>query len=162
MIILGLDPGLARTGFGVLDTNKKNLFVRCGCITTPATQTIADRLSILGQDLAALIAATKPDRAIVEEIFFGNNKKTAMITAQARGVALYILREHHISIRSITPLQIKSRLCGFGQATKQQVQKMVVARLGLTTTPQPDDAADGLAAALCAIEQNQLQKVTIQ
>lgn len=152
MRILGLDPGLARTGFGILDTGNPQSFVRCGCITTPPNRTVSDRLAILGNDLNQLITATNPDIAAVEEIYFGTNTKTAIMTAQAWGVTLFILRQHNIQVKTVTPLQVKSRLCGFGRATKQQVQAVVTARLKLSKPPQPDDAADGLAIALCLAE----------
>jgi crossover junction endodeoxyribonuclease RuvC len=149
MIILGLDPGIARTGFGVIDTAKSEKFVRCGCITTPENQPMEDRLVMLADDITALIADTRPDMAIVEQIFFGNNSKTAIITAQARGVLLYVLRNHHITVESLTPLQIKSRLTGYGSADKEQIQAVVTQQLHLSSIPKPDDAADALAAALC-------------
>ncbi|MEX1112253.1 MAG: crossover junction endodeoxyribonuclease RuvC [Candidatus Andersenbacteria bacterium] len=151
MIILGLDPGIARTGFGVLDTNSTDLFVRCGCLTTPQHETEEDRLLMLGEDLEQLVTDTRPDLAVVEKIFFGNNSKTAIITAQARGVLLYILRKHHITIESLTPLQIKSRLTGYGAAKKEQIQAAVTQQLHLSAIPQPDDAADALAAALSVV-----------
>lgn len=149
MIILGLDPGLARTGYGVIETKPLPHFVRCGCLTTPKYLSPNDRLLMLGKDLDSLLSDTKPDQAVVETILFGNNRKTAVITAQARGVLLYILRSHHVPIVDLTPLQIKSRLTGYGQADKHQVQQVITQRLNLTVVPQPDDAADGLAAALC-------------
>lgn len=150
MIILGLDPGIARTGYGVIDTSQSKQFVRCGCLTTPEYDTPEDRLLQLGNDLLELVAEDSPDLAVVEKVFFGANSKTAMLTAQARGVLLYILRTKHIPVESLTPLQIKSRLTGYGAADKQQVQSVVTQQLRLSTTPQPDDAADALAAALCA------------
>ena len=148
MIILGLDPGIGRTGFGVIDTAKQQ-YLRSGCRTTPANLELADRLLALGQDLERLLAETKPDQAVIEEIFFGTNAKTAIATAQARGTLLYILRKHHIPTFSLTPLQIKSRLVGHGRADKHQVQTIVMSRLNLAAPPRPDDAADALAAALC-------------
>lgn len=149
MVILGLDPGLARTGFGAIDTERSNPYLRCGCLTTPSDQGSAERLQSIGQDLTTLIAEIKPHLAVVETVFFGNNSKTAMLTAETRGVLLYVLRENKVPVHSLTPLQIKSRLTGYGQADKHQVQHLVTRRLNLTTTPQPDDAADALAAALC-------------
>jgi crossover junction endodeoxyribonuclease RuvC len=161
MIILGLDPGIARTGFGVLDTTKPQSYICCGCLTTPAHQPTADRLLTLGQNLNTLINKYKPNKAVIEKIFFGNNSKTAILTAQARGVMLYILREHNIITESLTPLQIKSQLTGYGQADKKQMQQMIMRRLNLNSIPQPDDAADALAAALCSINPKQtLQKST--
>ena len=153
MIILGLDPGIARTGFGVIDTNTDTLFLRCGCLTTGAEQASADRLQEIGSDLEHIIAAVKPDHAIVETVLFGNNSKTAMLTAETRGVLLYVLRQNRIPVSNLTPLQIKSRLTGYGQASKSQVQQVVTKRLQLTTVPEPDDAADALAAALCIADE---------
>lgn len=149
MIILGLDPGIARTGYGVINTATVSTFVTCGCITTPPEFSLEDRLLQLGEGVARLIATAKPDIAIVEKIFFGTNAKTAMLTAQARGVILYVLRARHIPVESLTPLQIKSRLTGYGAASKEQIQAVVQQQLHLTAIPQPDDAADALAAALC-------------
>lgn len=148
MIIIGLDPGIARTGFGIIDTTKPGLFVRCGCITTPEATPDEERLSMLAGDIAELIKEHKPDQAVVEQIFFGKNAKTAIIVAQARGVILYTLHNHHIPITSLTPLQIKSRLTGYGAASKEQIQTVVTTQLKLSAVPQPDDAADALAAAL--------------
>jgi len=149
MIILGLDPGIARTGFGVVDTSRSNYFVRCGVLTTPAGEAVEDRLATIGGDLQKIIATYKPEEALVEQIFFGANRKTAIVTAQTRGVLLYVLRTHGIMVHSLTPLQIKSRLTGQGRATKHQVQMVLMKRLHLTSPPEPDDAADALAAAVC-------------
>lgn len=149
MIILGLDPGLARTGFGAIDTEREQPYLRCGCLTTPSTLGSPDRLHMIGQDITTLITTLGPDLAVVETVFFGNNRKTAMLTAETRGVLLYVLRHHNIPVHSLTPLQIKSRLTGYGQADKHQVQHLITRRLGLAAPPQPDDAADALAAALC-------------
>lgn len=151
MIVLGLDPGIGRCGFGVIDTKANEQFVRCGCLVTPTSLPLEDRLLMLGQDLEQLISAVKPDLAVVEQIFFGKNHKTAMLIASARGVLLYVLRTQHIPIEARTPLQIKSQLTGYGAASKAQVQSAVQRQLGLTTIPQPDDAADALAAALCIV-----------
>lgn len=149
MVIIGLDPGLARTGYGVLDLSQAHPFVRCGCFTTPAHDSLANRLLILGQDLTTLLREVSPQQAAIEEIFFGRNVKTAFITAHACGVLLYLLQQHHIPTTTFTPRQIKSRLTGYGDATKQQVQALVTERLNLKQPPQPDDAADALAAGLC-------------
>lgn len=153
MVVLGLDPGIARTGFGLINTEREPLFIRCGCLTTPAHDAEADRLESIGRDLVTLIATHRPDAAVVETVFFGNNAKTAMRTAETRGVLLYVLRQHHIPVHSLTPLQIKSRLTGYGAADKRQVQHVITQRLHLTTPPEPDDAADALAAALCIADE---------
>lgn len=151
MIILGLDPGIARVGYGIIDTAQKHQFIRCGCITTPKTDTLEVRLENIATDLTQLMRENKPDIAVVEEIFFGKNVKTAMTIAHVRGVILHILQIHRIPMQNLTPLQIKSRLTGYGAATKEQIQHVVQRQLSLTHVPQPDDAADALAAALCAI-----------
>lgn len=153
MIILGLDPGIARTGFGLIDTSTPSLFVRCGCLTTRAGSASPDRLLTLGEDLESIITQFEPHLAVVETVLFGNNAKTAMVTAETRGVLLYVLRRHRIDVVSLTPLQIKSRLTGYGSADKHQMQHMVARRLNLTALPQPDDAADALAAALCLADE---------
>ena len=148
MFILGLDPGIARTGFGVVDAATSS-YVSCGCLTTPAGLSEPDRLEMLGSDLTALLERFRPERAVVETVLFGNNAKTAMQTAEVRGVLCYVLRQHRVAVHSLTPLQIKSRLTGYGAAEKQQIQQVVQQRLSLDAVPQPDDAADALAAALC-------------
>jgi len=152
MIVLGLDPGIARTGFGILDTSQTQPYVSCGCLTTRPQKNAAARLLQIGQDATSLILKHKPDIAVIEDIFFNTNTTTAILTAQARGVLLYVLQKHHVHITSLTPLQIKSQLTGYGRADKKQVQSIIQQRLGLNRAPQPDDAADALAAALCVID----------
>jgi crossover junction endodeoxyribonuclease RuvC len=154
MVILGLDPGIARTGYGVIATAKQQRFVRCGCLTTPQQAATEDRLHTIGHDLTILLKEARPDLAVIEAVFFGANTTTAMLTAQTRGVLIYVLREHQIPVYSLTPLQIKSRLTGYGAASKQQVQTMIMKRLNLDSVPKPDDAADALAAALCLAEES--------
>lgn len=152
MIILGLDPGIARTGFAVIDTRRPGLLLQCGCLTTAAGRPLSDRLLTLANDLAALLRTHRPQHAAIEEVFFGTNTTTAIATAQARGVLLYLLGRARIPITPLTPLQIKSHLTGYGRASKQQVQAVIAQRLKLSCPPQPDDAADALAAALCAAD----------
>lgn len=151
MIILGLDPGIARTGYGIIDTSQKHQFVRCGCITTPKTDSLEIRLASIATDLTQIIRENRPVTAVVEEIFFGANAKTAITTAHVRGVIIYLLQIHNISIQPLTPLQIKSRLTGYGAASKEQMQNAIKQQLHLDSIPRPDDAADALAAALSAI-----------
>lgn len=153
MIVLGLDPGIARTGFGLIEVGRTVSYIRCGCLTTPPSLSSAIRLQTLGEDLTTLIQQFRPERAVVESIYFGANSKTAIQTAEARGVLIYVLRQHHIEPFELTPLQIKSRLTGYGAADKRQIQHVVTRQLHLDTPPQPDDAADALAAALCVAEE---------
>ncbi len=152
MIILGLDPGLARTGFGLINMKQPQSpeYIACGCLTTPQHLSTEDRLMTLGEELTKLVRTYHPDLAVIEQVFFGKNVKTAVMTAEARGVLVYILRQHQIPVEHVTPLQIKSRLTGYGAADKQQVQRLIMQRLHLAEIPTPDDAADALAAALSA------------
>ena len=153
MTILGIDPGTATTGFGVIKTGKKSgsfSAVDFGVITTKKTAADAERLQTLAIDLATIIKKHRPDRVGVEKLFFAANQKTAMNVAQARGVVLLLCQQHHIPISEFTPLQVKNTLCGYGQADKKQVQFMVKQAFKLTAIPKPDDAADALAIALCA------------
>ncbi|MDA1168915.1 MAG: crossover junction endodeoxyribonuclease RuvC [bacterium] len=156
MIILGLDPGIARTGYGVINTAQKHQFIRCGCITTPKTDSLEIRLASVAADLTQIIRENRPDTAVVEQIFFGANAKTAITTAHVRGVIMYLLQIHNIPVQTLTPLQIKSRLTGYGAASKEQMQHAIKQQLHLTSIPKPDDAADALAAALSAVETQSL------
>ena len=149
MVILGLDPGIARTGYGVLHTDHARLYSRHGCLTTDPSLTTPGRLSKLANDLTALLLDVRPDAAAVEQVFFARNKTTAMLTAQAQGVLLCVLDQHGVPVTTLTPLEIKLRIAGHGYADKRQVQTAVAERLNLAARPQPDDAADALAAALC-------------
>lgn len=153
MVILGIDPGIARTGFGIINTASPQVFVRCGIITTPKTDSPEDRLHTVGQDLQKIVEQSNPDLAVVETVLFGKNTTTAMLTSETRGVINFVLRQNKIPVHSLTPLQIKSRLTGYGQADKAQVQHVVTQRLNLNKAPQPDDAADAIAAALCIAEE---------
>lgn len=154
MIIVGLDPGIARCGFGIINTDIASLFVRCGCITTLKSLPDEDRLLQLANDLQVLLKQEKVEHAVIEKIYFGANTKTAIQVAQARGVLLYATRKLHLSITELTPLQIKSQLTGYGRATKEQIQHVLTQRLKLDQIPKPDDAADALACALCVADSN--------
>ena len=148
MIILGLDPGLARTGFGLLDTTKRSPHITSGCFTTSPHHTAGQRLAALADDLTALLKQYPIDVAVLEQVYFGANVTTAMLTANVHGVLLYVLHQHRIPERAVTPLQIKKHLTDFGFATKSDVQQAITQRLNLTTPPASDDAADALAAAV--------------
>jgi len=154
MIILGIDPGTATTGYGIIRQNPKRVeefeILDFGVITTKKGSPDAARLAILADDLGALIKHFKPDRVGVERLFFTTNQKTAMTVAQARGVALLLCHQKNIPIHEFTPLQVKNTLCGYGKADKRQVQLMVKQAFKLKSLPKPDDAADALAIALCA------------
>ena len=152
MIILGIDPGLATVGFGILNSDGQRASpVNYGIISTPAGVPLPRRLTMIYADVQELIRTYRPDAIALEELFFYRNVTTAIDVAQARGVAL-IAAANAVSDSQIfdyTPMQIKLAVCGYGHADKGQVQRMVTRLLGLSSIPRPDDAADALAVALC-------------
>jgi crossover junction endodeoxyribonuclease RuvC len=153
VITLGIDPGIATTGFGVVrETDTGDLIALAyGAIETPKTDPLAQRLLSLRRQLMALIEQWRPTACAVEALFFAANAKTAMIVGQARGVALMTLCEAGLTIGEYTPLQVKQAIAGYGQADKKQMQAMVKLLLNLNTIPRPDDAADALAIAITHI-----------
>jgi crossover junction endodeoxyribonuclease RuvC len=152
MIILGIDPGLGRTGYAILEQTGKDIKLKvCGCITTLAGEIEARRLLEIKQDLTALIKKWRPDVVAVESLFFETNVKTAMSVSQARGVILVTIAEQKIKLIEVTPLQVKIAATGYGKADKSQVQRMIVKLLKLKKIPKPDDAADACAIAWAGI-----------
>lgn len=150
MIILGVDPGTATTGYGLIEEKSGKLtLVDYGVILTEAKQPLEDRLEQLHDQLGDIIDEYSPDEIAVEELFFSNNAKTAMSVGQARGVILLTAKKAGVPLSEYTPNQVKNGICGYGGADKKQVQKMVQMLLKLTEVPQPDDAADALAIAIC-------------
>ncbi len=150
-IILGIDPGIADTGFGLIKVDGLSIeFIECGVIKTSSKLKLADRLLILYNDLNSLINKYNPDLVVIEEIYFSKNSKTALIVGQARGVIILVFKQKNIPLLGLTPPQVKQAVCAYGQAPKAQVQKMVQKILKLKKIPQPDDAADALAAAIGA------------
>ncbi len=152
MIILGIDPGTATTGYAFIDKTKRGdlVVLDFGVISTDKKDSASKRLLDLHSDLAELIKNFQPTIAGVEKLYFEKNVTTAMGVSQARGVALLALEESAITLSEFTPLQVKSTICGYGKADKKQVQYMVQKTFGLRSIPKPDDAADALAIALCA------------
>lgn len=150
MRILGIDPGYAIMGYGILDM-KGNHFevVAYDSLLTDAGMPMDQRLKSLYEGLIEIIEKYKPDECGIEELFFNNNQKTAIMVGQARGVAILACANKGIKISEYTPLQIKQSLVGYGRADKKQVQNMVKAILNLDQVPKPDDTADALAAAIC-------------
>ena len=150
MIILGIDPGYAIVGIGVIEyVGNKFRPIYYGAITTPAGMPVPDRLQTIYRDLNELIDKYQPDAVSVEELFFNSNQKTAIQVAQARGVILVTVKNRNVPLYEYTPLQIKQAMTGYGRADKKQMQQMVKMFLGLNVIPKPDDAADALAAAIC-------------
>lgn len=149
--ILGVDPGTARIGYGIIDVDPRfqARVVSYGIIKTEAGTPAPTRLQQIYLDLQELISHFEPDVAVVEQLFYFRNVTTAMGVAQARGVILLALVQAGLAIAEYTPLQVKSTITGHGRAEKFQVQAMVQEILGLANLPRPDDAADALALALC-------------
>lgn len=152
MIILGVDPGIGRTGYALLNHHKgKTVLLESGCITTMPGEQEAKRLVEIKRDLDVIIKKWKPDAISLERLFFQTNVKTAMSVGQARGVALLAGAEHKLKIIELTPLQVKIGTTGYGKADKAQVQRMVAKLLNLKKIPKPDDAADACAIAWAGI-----------
>ena len=150
MRILGLDPGIATIGFGLIESDRsKYSLVRCGVITTPAHTSLASRLEQIYNDLTQLLEAFKPEAVSIEELFFNTNITTGIAVAHGRGVILLACQQAGVKIYEYTPLQVKQAVVGYGRAEKQQVMEMTRRLLHLKEIPRPDDAADALALAIC-------------
>ena len=150
MIILGLDPGIATIGFGVLEVNNnKYRLIKAGVITTPAHTLLSERLDIIFHDLNEIIRTFKPDVVSIEELFFNTNLTTGISVAHGRGVILLACHQAGLMIYEYTPLQVKQSVVGYGRAEKKQVMDMVKHLCGLSAGIKPDDASDAVALALC-------------
>ncbi|MDP4007482.1 MAG: crossover junction endodeoxyribonuclease RuvC [bacterium] len=157
MIILGIDPGTAITGYGVIKTVSRSLrkgsgilWVEHGTITTPKNTPNHERLLLLERGLNRLFKKHKPELLCVERLYFFKNAKTALPVSEARGVILLLAAKHKILLQELAPQQAKMAVTGYGKAEKLQVQRMVQRILGLEALPRPDDAADALALAIAA------------
>lgn len=150
MVILGIDPGFAIVGFGVLQSEGgKQGLLSCGAITTPAGLSLPTRLLQIENDMAELLEAFHPDAMAIEELFFTNNITTGIGVAQARGVILTAAERAGVPIYEYSPSEVKLAVTGYGKAEKRQVMDMVKRLLSLKSVPKPDDAADAVAIALC-------------
>lgn len=160
MRVLGIDPGIAITGYGIIEKNGNKLNpITYGCITTTSKNSIDSRLKTIYTDLSQIIKEYSPDIMSIEEIFFAANVKTAITVGQARGVIILSAAISNVIIAEYTPLEIKQALTGYGHADKNQVQYMVQKLLGLTSIPKPDDIADGLAVAICHIHSYKIKQL---
>lgn len=149
MVILGIDPGIGRTGWGVIEVlGSKSRAIEYGCFETLSTTEVPQRLLAIREHVLGLIKKHKPEALGIEELFFNTNAKTAMVVGQARGVAIATAAEHNIRVVSFTPPEIKTAVTGYGKAEKGQIGKMVKMLLGLPSIPTPDDTCDALACAL--------------
>lgn len=172
MLILGIDPGTAAIGFGLIETSGASSQARqkeCsakgyGCLRTDPKQTTSSRLNDLYRQLNNLIKKYRPQVMAVEDLFFFKNLKTAIKVSQARGVILLTAEQHNLPVYEYTPLQVKQSLTGYGRAEKKQIQQMAKVILRLGEIPQPDDAADALAVAICCAHSikisNKLKKLS--
>jgi len=150
MIIIGIDPGIAITGYGVIRKTENNLkCLNYGVIKTNPLLTSGQRLKKLHLELFKLLKKYQPRVLAVENIYFFKNSKTAIPVSEAKGVILLTAAKKQLKVEQFTPLQVKMTICGYGRATKQQIQKMVKEILNLNKIPKPDDAADALAIAIC-------------
>lgn len=159
MLVIGIDPGTATTGFGLVrDTAQGLEVVDFGAILTPANLPQAERLVLLYEELKKILFLHRPDSAAVEKLFFSRNVTTAITVGQARGVALLSLAQAGLTVGEYTPMEVKQAVAGYGGADKNQVQQMVRALLNLESIPRPDDAADALAIAICHLHSHRLNQ----
>ncbi|WP_066634913.1 crossover junction endodeoxyribonuclease RuvC [Desulfolucanica intricata] len=150
MIIMGVDPGTAITGFGLINYQGNRFSaIEYNCIKTPPKIPLAERLLILYREMEKVINKYRPDRFAVEKLFFNKNTRTALAVGHARGVVFLLGARAGLKIYEYTPLEVKQAVVGYGRADKQQVQYMVKTILGLSAVPKPDDVADALAVAIC-------------
>jgi crossover junction endodeoxyribonuclease RuvC len=152
VLVLGIDPGTAITGYGLVREDEAGLtLVDYGVITTAAGRPLPERLQAIYQGLADVARKHQPQQAAVEELFFSRNVRTALSVGHARGVTLLALADAGLAIHEYKPLEVKQAITGYGGAGKQQVQEMVRLLLNLDHVPEPDDAADAVAVAVCHI-----------
>jgi crossover junction endodeoxyribonuclease RuvC len=161
MIVLGIDPGTALTGWGVVreDAQDRTTMVAYGTIQTPASMPMPQRLRQIFHQLTTLIDQHQPEAIAVEKVFFSKNVRTAMSVSQARGVVLLAAALADRPVHEYTPLQVKQAISGYGSADKAQVQQMTALLLGLDVIPTPDDAADAIAVAVCHLHSAHLQSL---
>jgi crossover junction endodeoxyribonuclease RuvC len=161
MLVLGLDPGLAITGYGLVDESSRGEtgLVAYGAITTAAEDPLPERLLSIQGQLDRLLAEHEPDVVAVEELFFCRNVTTALLVGQARGVVILTAARHGLPVHEYKPMEVKQAVSGYGNASKAQVQEMVRMLLHLDQVPQPDDAADGIAVAICHLHSARLRGI---
>ena len=160
MRIIGIDPGTARTGYAIIEIRgRDSIVLDLGCITTEKTQTQAEKLLEIANNIEELLTQWKPDQAAIERLFFSQNVTTAVTVAQARGVILETIARKRVPHSEYLPREIKVSVCGDGAADKKAVQKMVQILCNLKSKPQIDDAADAIAVALCHAQHSAYQQL---
>lgn len=165
MQILGIDPGIAIVGFGLIEADRgRTRLLNYGAITTPAGLPLARRLVQIEQDMEALIAQLKPDAIAVEELFFSNNITTGIAVAHGRGIILCTAEKSGVPLYEYTPMQVKQAITGYGKAVKKQIQEMTRIMLHLESVPKPDDTADalGMAIAHCHCSRSRLMGTPVR
>jgi crossover junction endodeoxyribonuclease RuvC len=160
MLVLGIDPGTARTGFGLVEESAGGELkaVNYGVITTAAGEPSQNRLLSIYESVQSLISEHRPDRAAIEKIYFQQNVSTALSVGQAKGVVLLAFSQAGLEVAEYTPLEVKQAIVGYGRAEKRQIQEMIQMLLSLESRPQPDDAADALAVAVCDLHMGGFRK----
>src|SRR5262245_47709948 len=159
MRVLGIDCGSRVTGYGVIDSDGADcVFVRCGAIRSKASDSMADRLKNIHDGIVEIINDLQPDVAAFESLFYATNASSALKLGHVRGVSIFAAAQANLSIHEYSPLEVKSAVTGYGRAEKPQVQQMVRALLKLDASPQPYDASDALAVAICHVHTNRFQK----
>lgn len=161
MLVLGIDPGTATTGYGLVREREDGslLMVEYGVIETQSEDPLAKRLLVLFEKLKEIILLHNPEHGAVEKLFFQRNVRTALSVGQARGVAMLALAQASMAVFEYTPLEVKQAVAGYGGADKQQVQQMVRALLNLDDIPRPDDAADAIAVAICHVHSARMKSL---
>jgi len=155
--VLGIDPGTAATGYGVVESDGSSLHaIEFGVVRTESTAPFAERLADIYRELSEIIRRTQPDAVSIEKLFFNTNITSALSVGQARGVAALAAAHASLEVSEFGPLEVKEAVVGYGKADKSQVQEMVRVLLGLDDIPRPDDAADGLAIAICRLHRREL------
>lgn len=159
MIILGIDPGTAATGYGVINGENSPQLLEYGCLHTPSKESMVHRLREIYLQVKEIVDRFSPQEVAVEDVFFNRNVKTALSVGQARGVILLAVSHRGAEVFGYTPLEIKQAITGYGKASKEQVQEMIKKTLNLSYLPSPDDAADAIAVALCHFYSRKLKNL---
>lgn len=163
MRIIGIDPGMAITGYGIVEENNNGIkVVDYGCIKTDSGLQISERIKIIYNNLKDIILKFKPEKAVIEKLYFNKNVKTAITVGEARGAAILAAANFGIEVIEYTPLEVKQAVTGYGRADKKQIQQMVKIMLNLKSIPKPDDTADALAVAICHLNSYRLHKKIIK
>jgi len=159
VLVLGVDPGTAVTGYGLVRQGTRLEALEYGVIRTSSNLSLSERLLVIHEELTGVLGRHRVDLVAVEQVFFSRNVRTALAVGQARGVVLLTAAAAGVPVSEYTPLEVKDAVTGYGRADKRQVQAMVRSLLGLPSVPRPDDAADALAVAICGVHSRTLERM---